>query len=69
MAMPSGKNFSLSPAASDLGLGDMASQQMQDDEEERKKKLLQMQQQRSNQSALGGASLALFGSGGMTGAA
>jgi hypothetical protein len=36
----SAKNFALSPAASDLGLGDMISQQLQDDLAMRKKKLL-----------------------------
>jgi len=34
------KNFALTPAASDLGLGDLVKQQLEDDEEERKKKLL-----------------------------
>jgi hypothetical protein len=38
----SAKNFALSPAASDLGLGDMLSQQLQDDLANRKKKALQM---------------------------
>lgn len=33
------KNFPLSPAASDLGLGDSLVQQMQDADEERKSKL------------------------------
>lgn len=47
MALPgpgSAKNFGLSPAAHDLGLGDQLVQQLQDQEEERKKKLLQLGQ-------------------------
>lgn len=42
MATPgplSSKNLSLSPAASDLGLGDSVAQQLQDQLAERKKKL------------------------------
>jgi hypothetical protein len=39
MPMPAAKNFSLSSAASDLGLGDQVRQQLQDEEEERKKKM------------------------------
>lgn len=34
------KNMPLSPAVSDLGLGDQLVQSIQDDDEERKKKLL-----------------------------
>lgn len=40
----SAKNFPLSPAAQDLGLGDMANQQLQDQVEERRKKLIQNSQ-------------------------
>jgi len=36
----SAKNFGLSPAANDLGLGDQLSQQLQDMNDERKKKAL-----------------------------
>jgi hypothetical protein len=57
-------NGGLSPAATDLGLGDLLSQQVQDEtEEQRKKRMQQMQQQ----SGVGGgmasspANLALFG--------
>lgn len=55
MALP--KNYSLSPAASDLGLGDLVKQQLQDDEEERKKKLLASQRGQ----ALGPATQSLMG--------
>lgn len=38
--MMSQKNFGLSPAAIDLGLGDNLKQQLEDEQEERRKKLL-----------------------------
>ena len=42
MPMPNPKNFALSAAGLDLGLGDAVKQQLQDQEAERKKKLLQL---------------------------
>lgn len=38
MAVPNPKNFALTGAASDLGLGDMLQQQVQDQSDELKKK-------------------------------
>lgn len=61
MATMNQKNFSLSPAASDLGLGDMITQQLEDEEAERKKKALQATQ---NPQTLGPATMSLFSSGG-----
>ncbi len=58
--MASAKNLSLSPAASDLGLGDQLKQQLDDEEEQRKKKLLQ---QASGMSSLGLGTMSLFGQG------
>lgn len=43
LAGVSSKNSMLSPAASDLGLGDMVRQQLDDDEEERRKKVMRAQ--------------------------
>lgn len=61
MASPNNaKNFALSPAASDLGLGDMIAQQLQDEEDERRKKSIEA----AKQSQLGPATMALFGTGG-----
>lgn len=52
IGMASGKNMPLSPAVSDLGLGDQLVQQVQDDDEERKRKLLaQADQMKQSQSA------------------
>lgn len=58
MALP---NYSMSPAATDLGLGDMLREQVSEETEEQRKKRMQQQQ-----SPMGGmnqspASLALFG--------
>jgi hypothetical protein len=55
------KNFALSPAATDLGLGDLITQQLEDEEAERKKKALQAAQQPQ---ALGPATMSLFSAGG-----
>lgn len=67
MAMPNPKNFGLTPAATDLGLGDAVKQQLEDQEAERKKKLLQL----GKMDAFGGspASMSLLGpaGGGMGG--
>lgn len=77
MPTPGAKNFSLTPAAKDLGLGDMVQMQLDDDLEERKKKLLQAQQGGGVGASLmsgmgsmnmGGAASALFGSAGGLGA-
>jgi hypothetical protein len=57
MASVSGKNFAISSAGVDLGLGDQVQQQLQDQEEERKKKLLQM----SKMPAYGPATMSLLG--------
>lgn len=38
--MTSAKNYALSPAAADLGLGEQLTQQLADQETERKKKLM-----------------------------
>jgi hypothetical protein len=43
------KNLPISPAASDLGLGDQLIQQIQDDDEERKKRLLAQANQAAGQ--------------------
>ena len=59
--MASAKNISLSPAASDLGLGDQLKQQLDDEEEARKKKMLQ---QASGLTGLGMGTMSLFGQGG-----
>ena len=59
----SDKNKALSPAAQDLGLGDMLKQQMDDMNDERKKKLLQGQQGYGLGQALSPATLSLFGGG------
>lgn len=62
--MQSAKNFGLSPAATDLGLGDMVRQQVEDAEVERKKKLLRDQNGTAGaygSDILGPASLALLG--------
>lgn len=53
--MLAGKNFSLSPAAQALGLGDQVRQQLEDDLEERKKKAMMAVK------AGGGAANALLG--------
>ena len=45
MATMNQKNIALSPAVSDLGLGDRLRQQMSDEDEERKKKLLALSRQ------------------------
>lgn len=57
MPPTSGKNLSLAPAATDLGLGDQVQQQLEDQEAERKKKLLQM----SKMPVYGPATQALLG--------
>ena len=56
--MPSGKNFAISSAGVDLGLGDEVQQQLADQENERKKKLLQQ----SKLPVYGPATMALMGS-------
>jgi hypothetical protein len=63
----SATNLSLSPAAHDLGLGDMVRQQLQDDLDERKKKLLASKGAPggNTQQALNPATLSLFAGGGM----
>lgn len=63
--MMSAKNFQLSPASADLGLGAQLKSQLDTAEEERKKKLLQQAQalQRSQQT-FGPATQQLFGMGG-----
>lgn len=60
--MLSEKNFSLGPAATDLGLGDMGRMQLDDEMQERKKKLLQSQKIAQGQ-PFGPATLSLFGLG------
>lgn len=64
MAQTSAKNFMLSPAAMDLGLGDQLKQQLDDQEIERKKKLAQAAQ---GGAGLGPATMSLFGFGGSPG--
>jgi hypothetical protein len=71
----SGKNFAMTPAAQDLGLGDQIKQQLDDQEEERKKMLLQQAKQAGSNGAplsqasqhlgfpAGSASQALLGGG------
>lgn len=55
--MMAAKNFQLSPAGQDLGLGDQLKQQLDAQEIERKKKLLQQAQ---NVQGLGAATQSLF---------
>jgi hypothetical protein len=57
----------MSPAAQDLGMGDMVRQQLQDDLDERKKKLLANKGAPggNSPSALNPATLSLFSGGGM----
>lgn len=61
------KNLSLSPAAQELGMGDMVRQQLQDSLDERKKKLLASKGAPggNSPSALNPATLSLFSGGGM----
>ncbi len=61
MRMPNAlsKNFSMSPAAQDLGLGDMVKQQLEDEDNLRKKKLTQGQSNLG--SNFGPATMSLFG--------
>lgn len=63
MPMPAGKNFPLSPAAADLGLGDALTQQLADQEADRKKKVLLLANQKPN-AEMSPAALLLFGQGG-----
>lgn len=60
------KNFGLSPAANDLGLGDMLKTQLDDATEEERRKRTQAGQMagKSSQTALSPATLGLFGAGG-----
>lgn len=57
---PASKNFALSPAAADLGLGAELVKQVNEIETARKKKLAMLQPQST---MLGGAAQALFGTG------
>jgi hypothetical protein len=60
MAAVSSKNYSLSPSASDLGLGDVLTQQVQDEtEEQRRRRLLQQQMQAAVNPMSAGAAGAL----------
>lgn len=61
MPPTSAKNAMLSPAATDLGMGDMLQQQVQDEtEEQRRRRLLNQQMQ----SAVNPAVMSIFGSAG-----
>ena len=72
----SAKNFGMSPASTDLGLGDAIKQQLDDQEEERKRQLLQQAKMAGSNGAplsqasahlgfpAGSASQALLGGGG-----
>lgn len=62
------KNFAISAAGTDLGLGDMLTQQLQDQEMERKKKLMTQAPRNYGDSALGPAAMSLLGKGGGLGA-
>lgn len=63
--MVSAKNFAMTAASTDLGLGDNLKNQLDAEEMDRKKKLL-AQAQRVNQGGMGQAAQALFpGIGGM----
>lgn len=66
--MPNNMSLGMSPAATDLGLGDMLGQQVKDETEEQRKKRLLDQQQRS---LMGPAAnmLGLGGSGNVSGSA
>jgi hypothetical protein len=56
------KNFGLSPAASDLGLGDMLREQVADQtDEERRRRLARMQQQALTPASAGSAIADLLG--------
>lgn len=57
MTARSGKNFALSPAAADLGLGDLVTQQLQADLDNRKK----AKQQSGFGDILSPAALSIFG--------
>lgn len=61
MAQVSAKNFPITSSSTDLGLGDMTSNQLADDEEERKKKLLQMARTGFGDGGSSMSSMALFG--------
>jgi hypothetical protein len=63
--MQNPKNFALTPAASDLGLGEEIKTQLDDDVEERKKKAMLA----AKMSAMSPAVLSLFGASGGMGAA
>lgn len=58
------KNFGLSPAAADLGLGDTLKAQVEENELERKKKLSKFSERTS---LMGAAAGQLFGAGGVGG--
>jgi len=60
MPQVSQKNFPLTGAATDLGLGDMVGEQLSDEEKDRRKKLMQSQAMGMNQ-AMGAASMSLLG--------
>jgi len=51
----SGKNLALTPAASELGLGDALSQQVQDDVANRKKKMLDASNQTDKMNSMSAA--------------
>lgn len=63
MRMPNtlSKNFSMSPAAQDLGLGDMVKQQLEDEDVARKKKLIGGAGSGQFGQNFGPATLSLFG--------
>ncbi len=65
--MQSAKNFMLSPAATDLGLGDALTTQLEDADAERRKKLkAQQMAQKMGQggAGLGPATMSLYGAAG-----
>lgn len=61
MPPTSAKNLPLSPAATDLGLGTMLTQQVQDETEEARRRRMMQQQA---QSAMSPAVMSLFGGAG-----
>lgn len=58
------KNMALSPAATDLGLGDMLRTQTEDETEEQRRKRLAAQQMQSGVNPLSLGTQMLFGGGG-----
>lgn len=62
MPPPNPKNFGLSPAAQDLGLGSLTTQELQDDLEERRKKKLRQGDDKEDPMASSNAVSMLLGS-------